>query len=56
MQLGNLGSAVSPPQFGPGTKSQKTLAILHSEQAQNIALVARQQRTVTKTYTINQHF
>ena len=56
VQLGSLGSTVSPPQWGPGTKPQKILAILHSEQAQNIALVAQRQRTVTKAYTRDQHF
>ena len=56
VQLGGLGSAVSPPQWGPGTKPQKILAILYSEQAQNIALVTRWQRMVMKAYTRNQHF
>ena len=43
VQLGSLGSAVSSPQWDPGTKPQKILAILHSEQAQNIALAVQRQ-------------
>ena len=31
VQLGSLGGTVSPPQWDPGTKPQKILAILHSE-------------------------
>ena len=56
VQLGGLGSAVSPPQWGPGTKPQKIFGYLHSEQAQNIALMALWQWTVMKAYTRNQHF
>ena len=31
LQLVSLGAAVSPPQWGPGTKPRKILAILHPE-------------------------
>ena len=37
-------------------ETRKMLAILHSESAQNIALVALRQQTVTKGYTRNLHF
>ena len=55
-QPGVWGGTVSPPQWGPGAKPWKFFGYFAFWIAQNIALLALRQGTLTKVYTRNQHF
>ena len=56
VQLGSLGQRCKPSPVGSRGETLEIFAYFAFGIAQNIALLALRQGTLTKAYTINQHF